>query len=244
MNILITNDDGRDSFGLALLREAAARRFKEGRIVTITTKEYSSGVGMSVANRPTFDTVNYPLEKLGENYYALDGTPADVIYAAGCWPEKFLPVGTFDLVLSGVNDGANVGLDVIHSGTVGAAMMASAIFGMTAYALSQQFPVGNSADGRFSKESKEALFEVASLHLQNFLTDLQLGTGECFNVNFPAQKPRGLVHVKTAPYSRWREIPNIPMNARDRLNFDIERLNDGFITVAELDLQVNPSLRY
>lgn len=244
MNILITNDDGFESFGLILLREATLRKFREAKIVTISTRHRMSGMGMGVKCAPKFDVGNYNLEKVDENFILLDGTPTDIVYAAGCSPRHFLPAGVFDLVLSGVNEGANVGLDVLHSGTVGAAMLASAVFGITSYALSQQFPVGNGADGGATLEkATESLFEVASMQLQNLMNDLQLGTGECFNVNFPFQKPRGLVHVKTAPYSRWRDLPNIP-NVKERLNFDIERLNEGFVTIAELDLQVNPPLRY
>lgn len=240
MRILITNDDGKDAFGLTLLIEAAQRRFRESKIVVVTSEARQMGLGMALRGDK-----NWELKEIAPDRYLSTGYPADVIYAAFCEPQRFLPAGSFDLVLTGVNEGANVGLDVLHSGTVAPAIMASAIFGCTAYAFSQQIIQGKEGEVKQGSGEEKGLYNTASIHLQPFLNDLQLDSGLCFNVNFPLAAPKGVVSVKSAPYSRWRSIPTgVAMSQVERLNYDMERLGQGYITIAEVQLQVNPSLRY
>lgn len=240
MRILITNDDGRHSFGLALLREAARKRFKEARIITITTEEKQLGRGMSVKGES-----GLVVKEAEQDFFVMEGYPADIAYEAFCNAQKYLSAGTFDLVLSGVNEGSNVGLDVLHSGTVGAAMMASAIFGCTAYAFSQQLVQGKEGTLEHGSAKEKEAFDISSKYLSRFMVDMVLETGECFNVNFPLKTPIATAFVKTAPYSRWRIIPSqASIRYVDKLNLDIAKLNAGYITIAELDLQLNPPLRY
>lgn len=123
MRFLLTNDDGIDAPGLAALAEAA-REF--GDIVIAAPVEALSGCSHQVnAHRPLRVVTR------GENRYAVDGTPADcvrigLLYLA---PET-------DWVLSGVNDGGNLGVDVFMSGTV-AAVREAAWMGKPGIAFSQ-----------------------------------------------------------------------------------------------------------
>ena len=136
MKILVTNDDGIRAPGIAFLAEAAARL---GSVLVIAPKEQQS----AMSHRITLDR-SMRLERCstfslkGVEAYSLDGTPADCVRAAflGAFDEK--P----DLVLSGINEGANCGFDIQYSATVGAAMEAL-LYGVPALCFSQERgPVG------------------------------------------------------------------------------------------------------
>ena len=123
LRALITNDDGIDSPGLWTL--AAGAQDAGFDVVVAAPHIDSSGVGASVlAVRDGDATKLYPREidaLPGVPAFAVEGHPAFIVHAAGRgWldPEP-------DIVLSGVNLGANVGRAVLHSGTVGAALTAA-----------------------------------------------------------------------------------------------------------------------
>ncbi len=133
LRALITNDDGIDSPGLWTL--AAGARAAGLDVVVAAPHVDSSGVGASVlAVREEGRVRLHPREipELdGVPAFAVEGHPAFIVHAAGRgWldPEP-------DLVLSGVNFGANTGHAVLHSGTVGAAL-AAALHGWRALAVS------------------------------------------------------------------------------------------------------------
>lgn len=133
LRALITNDDGIDSPGLWAL--AAAARDAGLDVVVAAPHVDASGVGASVlAVRESGHTVLHPRELpglAGIPAYGVQGHPAFIVHAAGRgWldPEP-------DLVLAGVNAGANVGRAVLHSGTVGAALTA-ALYGWRGLAVS------------------------------------------------------------------------------------------------------------
>ena len=121
MNILITNDDGPGAYGLEVLQGAVQAVYPEARIVTLTQKQGRGGQGLAIT---PVDAEALPIETVEPDVYICDGTPADLIYAGVGMSRRFLADGQFDLVLTGVNHGHNVGMDVFHSGTVGMAMLA------------------------------------------------------------------------------------------------------------------------
>ncbi|HEY0812316.1 MAG TPA: 5'/3'-nucleotidase SurE [Pseudonocardia sp.] len=130
---LITNDDGIDSPGLHAL--AAMARDAGFDVVVAAPHEDASGVGASVKAIRTGSGVRLHRREIaslpGVEAYAVEGHPAFIVHASGRgWldPEP-------DIVLSGVNYGANVGRAVVHSGTVGAALTAS-LHGWRALAVS------------------------------------------------------------------------------------------------------------
>jgi 5'-nucleotidase len=126
MKILISNDDGWDAPGIAVLHEVASYF---GQCTVVAPADEKSGISHQL-------TMTRPLEltQQSENVWSLDGTPADCVRVALTQTTQF---GTsFDLVLSGVNNGGNLGADIYVSGTVAAAREAT-LFGLPAIAISQ-----------------------------------------------------------------------------------------------------------
>ncbi len=112
MNILISNDDGIDAEGIKIL--AARIRLDHTVFVVAPAREQSASSHSLTLRRPL--SVN----KTGEFSYAVDGTPADCVNLAVNGILDVYP----DLVVSGINHGANLGDDVFYSGTVSAAVEA------------------------------------------------------------------------------------------------------------------------
>ena len=126
MNILLTNDDGINSGGIQEL--ARVLRSRKGlKVFVIAPDTNRSGIShaLSILNGPV------KLSRVEEDTWSCSGYPADCIIAAlkGALPEHI------DLVLSGINQGANLGTDIIYSGTVAAARQAS-LYGIPSIALS------------------------------------------------------------------------------------------------------------
>lgn len=111
--ILITNDDGIHSPGLAALRKAVSLL---GKCITVAPDRDKSAVSHSL-------TMNRPLlvRQLEEHIYTVDGTPVDCVALA----LKKILGEVPDLLVSGINIGANLGDDISYSGTVAAAMEAT-----------------------------------------------------------------------------------------------------------------------
>lgn len=109
MNILIANDDGVFAPGIQALAHALRPL---GRVVIVAPESERSGFSSAL----TLDRPLRPVE-IAPNMWAVNGTPADCVYLSMNGLFDF----EFDLVVSGVNSGANLGDDVLYSGTVGAA---------------------------------------------------------------------------------------------------------------------------
>jgi 5'-nucleotidase len=123
MRILVTNDDGYLALGIQVLTRAASTL---GSVDVVAPDREQSATSHSL-------TLHHPLRvrRTADNVHVVDGTPTDcVVLALG-----ELLVERPDFVLSGVNHGANLGDDVLYSGTVAAAMEAT-ILGIPAIALS------------------------------------------------------------------------------------------------------------
>lgn len=109
MNILIANDDGVFAPGLQALAQALKPL---GRVVVVAPESERSGYSSAL----TLDRPLRPVQ-ISEDVWAVNGTPADCVYLSMNGLFDF----EFDLVVSGINSGANLGDDVLYSGTVGAA---------------------------------------------------------------------------------------------------------------------------
>ncbi|MSP25223.1 MAG: 5'/3'-nucleotidase SurE [Myxococcales bacterium] len=165
--ILVSNDDGYDSRGLAALRSALAR-FAD--VVVCAPARNQSATSHAL----TLHSV-MRLERIDAGTYSLDGTPADCVYVALHSQGRVLPRRP-DLVVSGVNHGPNLGIDVVYSGTVAAAREA-AHRGIPAVAVS--------ADVR--AELGQAA-ELGARIAERILAALRSGTlaeGTLLNVNVP-----------------------------------------------------------
>ena len=124
MKILLSNDDGYQALGLTALH-AALRDIAE---VEVVAPEHNNSAKSNAL------TLNAPLyvHAAGEGVRYVNGTPADCVHVALTGLLDYRP----DLVISGINNGANMGDDTIYSGTVGAAMEGY-LFGIPAMAFSQ-----------------------------------------------------------------------------------------------------------
>jgi 5'-nucleotidase len=168
MRILISNDDGIYSPGIAALARVAAR-FGEVRIVAPDVEQ--SSMGHAITHSRPLSYRRAPVAGF-EDAYRVNGTPADcVALGAHHWAK-------IDLVLSGINLGANLGNGMWHSGTLAAAKQAS-LLGLRGIALSTP------SDPEPDFAALDAWVERV-LQLLIPLDDLTL-----VNVNFPAV-PRGV----------------------------------------------------
>ncbi|WP_200763642.1 5'/3'-nucleotidase SurE [Nitrosophilus alvini] len=125
--IFITNDDGFESLGLRALIDAV-KDMGEVLIVAPTTEKSACGHSLTLTRPLRFIEID-------DNFYKLDdGTPSDCVYLAlnALYKEGVKP----DLVISGINKGANMGEDITYSGTASAAMEA-ALHGIPSFAISQ-----------------------------------------------------------------------------------------------------------
>ncbi|WP_045389739.1 5'/3'-nucleotidase SurE [Falsirhodobacter sp. alg1] len=129
MRILITNDDGINAPGLAVLSEIAAEiAGPSGEVWTVAPAFEQSGVGHAISyTHPTLFT------QMGERQFAAEGSPADCVLAA---IYEVFQGEKPDLILSGVNRGNNSGENAMYSGTIGAAIE-GALQGVRSIALSQ-----------------------------------------------------------------------------------------------------------
>lgn len=123
MKILVTNDDGINAPGILSLAEALR---KVGEVAVVAPDRERSAVGHAL-------TLHHPLRALqmGVDIFAVDGTPTDCVNLGIHNLLSFKP----DIVVSGINRGANLGDDVTYSGTVAAAMEAT-LMGIPAFAVS------------------------------------------------------------------------------------------------------------
>lgn len=170
MRILVTNDDGIYSPGIAALAKIASR-FGEVRIVAPDVEQSSMGHAIT-ASRP-LSYKKSPITFEGIDAYRVNGTPADCVALGQHLWEKT------DVVLSGINMGPNLGNAMWHSGTLAAAKQA-VLFGMKGIALST--PVG---DAEPDFDLLDPFVEKAlDILLKN--PDLNL-----INVNFP-KNPKGV----------------------------------------------------
>ena len=169
MRILITNDDGVYSPGIAALAQVASR-FGEVRVVAPDV-EMSSASHSITASRP----VSYKRTPLaGIDAYRVNGTPGDCVMLGTTLWEKV------DVVLSGINIGTNLGNAVWHSGTLAGAKQA-ALLGLRGIAFSAP-----------ATEREQPDFELLKPWVGSVLEMLLAIPDLCLvNVNFPARPPRG-----------------------------------------------------
>ena len=165
--ILLTNDDGIRAEGLKALEKSLARL---GEITVVAPDREMSATSQSI-------TIHSPLrvQVIDEHHYAISGTPADAMILA---LHQLLPHKP-ELVVSGINPGANLGENVIYSGTVAAAMEAT-LHGVPAMAVS----LASRKETDFTAAAEFAA-QLAAKVLEEGLPD-----GVMLNVNVP----RGEVH--------------------------------------------------
>ncbi len=171
MRILLTNDDGIHAEGLAVLERIARTLSDDVWIVAPETDQ--SGLAHSLS-------LSEPLRlrQISEKHFALRGTPTDCVIMG---IKEVLDIKP-DVVLSGVNAGANTADDVTYSGTIAGAIEGT-LQGVRSFALSQAYKF----DG-----GRVVPWEVAETHAPQLLRDLMemdLPEGTFINLNFPNCTP-------------------------------------------------------
>ena len=161
MNILLTNDDGVEAYGLSVMKKLLS---KYGDVTIVAPKKVMSAKSVSIIIGKAVE-----VEKVKPNVFAMDGTPADcVAFGLSSLDKKF------DLVVSGCNHGLNVSYDTMYSGTIGACLQA----------LTYRVPaIAVSCEHNFEIVEKH-LDEV-----MNYIENMKmLSTEYLLNINFPVGK--------------------------------------------------------
>lgn len=176
MKILLVNDDGIDSLGLKILADELK---KIGNVYIFAPEKHQSGMSQALSIRKKIKVRDYGSLYGSFKAFSAKGTPADCTRLALFFFENI----KFDLLVSGINQGANIGLDVLHSGTVGAASEGASL-GIPAIAVSSSYHD----------------FSMAQKYIKNivkYLIDKDLVSNEyVLNINFPSHEYQEPVGVK------------------------------------------------
>ncbi|MDE2404117.1 MAG: 5'/3'-nucleotidase SurE [Sphingomonadales bacterium] len=239
MRILLTNDDGIHAPGLDVL-EAIARPLSDDIWICAPSEE-QSGAGHSLTlTRPV------RLREHGPRRFSVSGTPTDAVTMA---LKRLLPAAP-DLILSGVNRGANLGDDVTYSGTVSAALE-GALAGIRSIALSQVYAKEGMAD--------TVPFDAAAHWGEQVLRpllDAPFAPRTLVNVNFPpisAEAVKGIRVVRQGfhDYARGSVVEGTDPRGYRYFWFglhgiehtpghasDLEAIADGYVSVTPLHLDL------
>ena len=216
MRILVTNDDGIDSAGLTAMTEAMA---EFGEVIVVAPDGNRSTAAHSM-------TLERPLRMrlIKENWYAVDGTPADCVHLA---LNGLLRDRRPELVASGINKGGNLGQDITYSGTVMAALEATLI-GVPAVAVS----IDARADFEYSAASAVAV-KIARFVLHHGLPPETL-----LNVNVPNVKAEQLKGIMATVQGRRLYGDEIEENVdpRGKKYYWIAGQEMGFVDIEGSDI--------
>jgi 5'-nucleotidase len=203
MKILVTNDDGIYSPGIAALAQVA-KAFGEVQIVAPDVEQ--SSMGHAVTHSRPLSYRKSPINFEGIDAFRVNGTPADCV-ALGTHISNIT-----DVVLSGINMGPNLGNSMWHSGTLAAAKQA-VLLGMKGIAFST--PVGKTEPdftilAPYVEETLKLLLETPGLSL--------------FNVNLPPQ-PKGIKWTRqSVRFYDGKVVPGIDPMGRKHYWFTITQL--------------------
>ncbi|GIX19544.1 5'/3'-nucleotidase SurE [Erythrobacter cryptus] len=239
MRILLTNDDGVHAPGLKVLEEIA-RQFSDDIWICAPSEE-QSGAGHSLTlTRPV------RLHKLGERRFAVTGTPTDAVMMA---LRTVMPAPP-DIILSGVNRGANLGDDITYSGTVSAAIE-GALAGIRAIALSQVY----AREGMGDDVPFGAARAWGARVLQP-LIDAPLAERTLININFPALAPEEVKGIRVVRQGFHDYSRGTVVEGRDPRGYryfwfgldpiehtldhgtDLEAIEEGYVAVTPLQLDL------
>jgi len=240
MNIVVTNDDGVDTAGIQILAEASVSL--GNTTIVAPSKNYSGSSSAITLSR------DIEIYKRDNDTFVVDGTPTDCARFAYSGALGFTP----DVVLSGINHGANLSDDIIYSGTFGAAR-----------------------EGRFLKKTPVA-FSVCGVPVDNwvlaksvaiifikFIKSYKMPHGVVLNVNIPpitTDDCKGLAVTKLGYSSGVERKKNrhlwninernylpIPVPAKDRIsciNSDLNAVLEGYVSVTAVNLEYEMKAKF
>ncbi|MBC8630704.1 5'/3'-nucleotidase SurE [[Eubacterium] tenue] len=237
MNILITNDDGIQADGIIALAKAI-KEIANVYVVAPDTQRSATGHAITIHN-----PIMIKEEYIDDNIkaYSISGTPADCVKLG---IESIFKDVNIDLVLSGINNGANLGTDVIYSGTV-----SSAIEGLI-----QNKPAIAISYDSFKVSNEEYI--TASKHVVNLVNNIKNNMhifDDCIlNVNIPDRDIKGFKITKLGirKYENDIEERQSPHGKRyvwiggkikeiiQEENSDISAIENGYISITPINIDM------
>jgi 5'-nucleotidase len=220
MNVLLTNDDGIEADGLQALRRALVQ-LGDVRLAVIAPDGNRSAMARSITTRRPLWVAEVPFAD-GTVGYATDGTPVDCVRLASL---GLIEGFSADLVVAGINHGANLGDDITYSGTVAAALE-GVVLGLPAIAVSQQSGA-RALDYRFDGGFD---FEVAATFVARLVERIEqvpLPAKTLLNINVPACPPAG-VEVTSLGKRIYRDELKLEREEEGRRRYWIYGSDPGF----------------
>ncbi|MDY6935430.1 MAG: 5'/3'-nucleotidase SurE [Spirochaetota bacterium] len=230
MNILLTNDDGMYADGINSLFRVLSNNHN---VYMIAPNEEKSGSSSAITLRDRLK-----VENISDKQYIVHGFPVDCVSVG--LNGKFLP--EIDLVISGINHGANLGDDVYFSGTVAAAR-ASFIFGVSGISISIDC-TGNSA---YFSDAAEFLLDFID-NLNNIVD----GKPICLNINYPDIAPELINGIKYTFLGKRKYIDLFKIvnksdchmslqlegtiSSHENIGSDITEVKRGYISITPMTL--------
>lgn len=242
--ILITNDDGYNAKGLLALKEAL---LPLANIIVVAPAKNKSACSHSI-------TLDKPLRMkcIEDDFYVIDdGTPADCVYISinNLFKENYKP----DLIISGINKGANMGEDITYSGTVGACME-GVLQGIPSIAISQvckndSHDIENNWDYELAKKT---IYDITKKILNN---DFPLEERKLFNINIPPITLKNYKGIKItkAGYRNYGNdthrhlnprgeefywIGLHPMDWEHSAKSDFDAINEGYVSLTPIKINL------
>ena len=185
LRVLLTNDDGIDAEGLQTLRRALVA-LEDVELAVVAPDSNMTATARSITFRRPLWVAEVPFED-GTVGYACDGTPVDCVRLASLGLiDGFEP----DVIVSGINHGANLGDDITYSGTVAAALE-GIVLGIPGVAISQQ-STRREMDFRLGHTYEFANAAAFAAQVVDRLDDVPLPLGTLLNINVPAGEVQGV----------------------------------------------------
>ena len=238
--ILITNDDSFEAKGLEVLIEAVKDL---GEIYIVAPAHPKSACAHSL-------TITKPLRfiKLDKNFYKLDdGTPSDCVYLSF---KELFEGNKPDLVLSGINHGANMGEDITYSGTAGGAME-GALHSIPSVAISQVLKSYDEIPSEIDwEQTKKITKEIVTKILENKIT---IPHRHILNINIPnTKKIKGIkatklgyrlygndTHAHLNPRGeKYYWIGLHPLAFKEEKGTDFDAIKNGFVSITPIKLDM------
>lgn len=237
LRILITNDDGVDAPGIAIMADIARALSDDVWIVAPDGNQSGAGHRLSFGHELTID------RRDARTFAVVGGSPADCVVAG---MTHLLGNRPADVVLSGVNAGQNLG-DIINCSGTAAGAREGAMQGAVGIAMSQGIDYEVSRDVDWSNA------RVHGLAVARAIIDAAQGRDHYYNVNFPFCDPNATKGIAVVPMQRFSRspfrhyasdnagkffvaIPETPMPLDRGSDFESLR-RDGYVTVTPLMLQ-------
>ena len=237
MNILITNDDGIRADGIIELSKELSKTHNV-YVVAPDTQKSATGHAITIHNPIMLND-----EYIDENIcaYSISGTPADCVKIG---IEALFKDINIDIVISGINNGPNLGTDVIYSGTVSAA-----IEGFIQNKPSIAFSLN---EFNVEKEKYKEVSKYAAKIVNDIQDKLNLLDDCILNVNIPNKEVKGtkitrlgerkyenVLEERVSPYGkRYFWIGGKVKELEQELDSDITAIEDGYITITPINIDM------